>query len=1033
MAKGDWEQFRYRLTWDGLDEVSVRPALGQVELREGVLLPEWTEVIAEATDLIPPLEAFADLFQPDHPIPFEEVLAPFVLIAEERLRRQAGDAYEILRPQARLDLARALLSRLSAAAARTLFLEFSLARARVLSSFAQLLTPEGERELYDDFAASLRGQGLIGFFQSYPVLARVLGTNIVHWVDACAEMLQRLATDRPDLERLFADGRELGAVESIETALSDPHNGGRTVAALTFHCGQKVIYKPKRLGTEVVFNALLHWINESVHATGRPLPTLKALKALDRGTHGWVERVETGACSDEEAAGRYFMRAGMLLALLCTLGATDAHMENVIACGEFPVLIDLETLLHHRAVQEGALDGSGASLLAQEQVHGSVLRVGLLPVWQLENDNRVAYDVSGLGSVPDQTMSMSRQEWRGVNTDRMSLVSVQVSIQQRGNVATLGGSPLHLDQYTSELEAGFEGMYRLLIERRETLLASDGPVAALAMEPMRFVYRATRVYALLRHQLLDPEYLRDGADRSIGLDVLARAAIPQTVLERESGARSVFWPLIGAECEAMERGDIPYFAAPAGSSHLALPSGPVECFESSSLDRAMTNVRALDEGDLRRQQAILQGAVFSHVARGSQATDIPEIDGDCQDEAPVAPNDLIAAAMDIASEIRDRAIRDPDGSLAWIVPHYLMQTERYQLQPTGPDLYDGNAGVALFFAALERVTGAGYRELALGALQPFRREIRQYGARAAHHRSIGAADGIASMVYALVSVARLLEEPDLLTDARAAAHLITPDRIANDRSLDVVDGAGGAILGLLSLYEVDGDREMLELALHAGGHLMRSRRESEPGPRTWPIPSGMLLTGFSHGAAGISYALSRLYCASDVKDFLNAAVEGIAYEDAVFDSEAGNWPDFRMEPAGFMCAWCHGATGIGLARLGGLVTIDSEQVRRDLDVALATTGAQRVDRHIACCGAAGRIELFLSAGLQLGDARHVESAHRLAGRILGQKRRRGSFHVHRLLPASLYNPSLFQGTAGIGYMLLRLARPDDVPPFLLWH
>jgi lantibiotic modifying enzyme len=81
----------------------------------------------------------------------------------------------------------------------------------------------------------------------------------------------------------------------------------------------------------------------------------------------------------------------------------------------------------------------------------------------------------------------------------------------------------------------------------------------------------------------------------------------------------------------------------------------------------------------------------------------------------------------------------------------------------------------------------------------------------------------------------------------------------------------------------------------------------------------------------------------------------------------------------------------------------------------------------------GRVELFLRAGLKLGDARHVESARRLAGRILGQRRQRGAFYVHRLLPASVYNPSLFQGTAGIGYMLLRLVRPDVAPPFLLWR
>ncbi|HEX6508458.1 MAG TPA: hypothetical protein VF221_12570 [Chloroflexota bacterium] len=138
VAKGEWEQFRHRLKWGGLDEATVRPVLGQVELREGVPLPAWTEVIAEVAGRAWKADTSHALFQPGHAIPFAEILAPFVLISEERLRTQAGDAYQALGPQSRLDLARALLSYLSSLAARALLLRFSLIRSRALSSLALL-------------------------------------------------------------------------------------------------------------------------------------------------------------------------------------------------------------------------------------------------------------------------------------------------------------------------------------------------------------------------------------------------------------------------------------------------------------------------------------------------------------------------------------------------------------------------------------------------------------------------------------------------------------------------------------------------------------------------------------------------------------------------------------------------------------------------------------------------------------------------------------------------------------------------------
>ena len=114
--------------------------------------------------------------------------------------------------------------------------------------------------------------------------------------------------------------------------------------ALTFASGRKLVYKPKDMGTEAAYHRLLAWLNER----GAPLP-FKVLEVLDRSTHGWVEFVEHLPCRDRDEARRYYERAGMLLCLFYVLEGTDCHYENIIASGEYPVLIDTETLMHHRA------------------------------------------------------------------------------------------------------------------------------------------------------------------------------------------------------------------------------------------------------------------------------------------------------------------------------------------------------------------------------------------------------------------------------------------------------------------------------------------------------------------------------------------------------------------------------------------------------------------------------------------------------------------------------------------------------------
>ena len=64
-------------------------------------------------------------------------------------------------------------------------------------------------------------------------------------------------------------------------------------------------------------------------------------------------------------------RQGGYLAILYALEATDFHFENLIAAGEQPVLIDLETLFHPR---ERRSEGAAVEVLAGDIVSASVLQ-----------------------------------------------------------------------------------------------------------------------------------------------------------------------------------------------------------------------------------------------------------------------------------------------------------------------------------------------------------------------------------------------------------------------------------------------------------------------------------------------------------------------------------------------------------------------------------------------------------------------------------------------------------------------------------
>ena len=56
--------------------------------------------------------------------------------------------------------------------------------------------------------------------------------------------------------------------------------------------------------------------------------------------------MEYKSCKTEEQLKRYYIRLGEQLFLAYLLGTKDLHYENIVASGEYPMLIDLENLVN---------------------------------------------------------------------------------------------------------------------------------------------------------------------------------------------------------------------------------------------------------------------------------------------------------------------------------------------------------------------------------------------------------------------------------------------------------------------------------------------------------------------------------------------------------------------------------------------------------------------------------------------------------------------------------------------------------------
>ncbi|MEV0731948.1 type 2 lanthipeptide synthetase LanM family protein [Polymorphospora sp. NPDC050346] len=869
----------------------------------------------------------------------------------------------------------------------------------------------------------------LGILAEYPVLARELVTCLQTSLNVRAEFVERLLTDLPTLRETF-DGSWQGLADVAEVGFGagDTHRGGRTVAVVTFTDGRKIVYKPRNLGVERHFNQVLDWLN--THGLRHPL---RLLTVLDRGEYGWVEHVAVTSCQDEAQVGRFFWRQGAYLALFYALRGSDLHLENVIAAGEHPVIIDLEAIFQVPArTNDEAL--SLAVGEAPRAVRESVLRIGLLPERVITSDANGIYDadVSGISGGGGQLSPGRLPVYVSSGTDEVHVVRDRREMPETENRARLDGQPVNALAYTDNLTAGFEDCYRIILTNRDELLAGGGLIARFRDDEVRFIPRPTMTYARLQAESYHPDLLRDSLDREIFAEVLSAwfTDLPDRDL------------LLASEHRQLAEQDIPSFHTTPGSADLH--DGHTVVAHDFLADSGLAAVRArigrASEEDLRRQLWCIR-ASMSGLTVG--ALPVEPVEPRPLPDTPLDADLAIRAARSVADLLLGVALVD-DEVPSWLSVNFI--GDRYwTVGHAGLDLYSGVPGVAVFLAELGALTGdARYN-------RPARQLTRQLvdvadqlatGRASSAVLPIGGYGELGGLVYALNQLAQLWWDPALLDAAHRVAALCQ-DRFADDKVLDVIGGTAGTALAILALHHTDPDDRTLD-AIRAAGERIAERAVELPGGIGWQteFDDAQPLLGFAHGASGIAYSLARIAEATGDDRYYDLCGQAMRFERHHLSAERRNWPDLRAisGPGAFMDAWCHGAAGIGLAR-AALLRLPGmgpwhDLIREDLDIAV---GRVRDDllvdgRYVGvgndsiCHGDLGLVETLLAAGPGVAEPDVAQLGHRtaraIAERVLAGAPRPG-------VPQRVTTPGLLMGLAGIGYGLLRTAMPGRIPNVLL--
>ena len=396
-----------------------------------------------------------------------------------------------------------------------------------------------------------------------------------------------------------------------------------------------------------------------------------------------------------------------------------------------------------------------------------------------------------------------------------------------------------------------------------------------------------------------------------------------------------------------------------------------------------------------------------------------------------AENPYRDAAIETARWIRASAIR-ADQNITW-------PADPRDPKSVSNTLYAGTSGVVLFFIEAARSTGDSsfLIDACAGADHLL--------ATLATDKDPGLYTGVAGIGFALTETFKATGESKYKVGAIRCVRLLEQQAKKAGKGVEWNDTtdiiSGGAGIGLFLVYAARelNERTLLALAVQDAYRLIELGRPENNGLKWAMSPSfARLMPNFSHGTAGIAYFLATLYRETRKREFLDAALAGAKYLQAVSKNDGNVCLVFHNEPDGkdlYYLGWCHGP--VGTSRLFyRLYQITGDHVWMDWVKRSArgimTSGIPEQqtpgfwNNVSQCCGSAGVAEFFLSLHQATGDRAYLEFSKRVTAQLLAKSTRdtsgmRWIQAEHRIRPELLIaQTGYMQGAAGIGMLLFHL-------------
>ena len=421
-------------------------------------------------------------------------------------------------------------------------------------------------------------------FYDYPILEEQLSITLNNVIAEIVDILNDFQEDKNEIQNFFKI--KANSILDIELDCGDKHNN-KSVAKVLID-NTELYYKPKNLNTDHLYRDVLKLLDKYSNFD------FKTPSTLSRRTHSWQESIQISQELSLYEAKKYYERAGYMLAACEVLHSTDIHFENIIVSGEYPVIIDTETISsptnHDNLVNDNF-----------KSIDQSVVATAMLP----SRDKLYDVNVSGLFYRPSSSNTLTTNIIiEDAESDyRETKVPVQTSITP--NVVLIEGEPLNYRLVIDKLIKGFKDGLSIIKNHKNELLDIVEKYYNKATM-IRIILRGTQVYYTFLRELQKPDALKNRSNHEKILNILLSSFTPS----------SFGYLRVEEEIKDLRNQNIPYFYTYLDSTNLYFED-KVLCenyFKHSAKDNIRHTLGMLDSEMIDYQVHLLKLSIATEFA-----------------------------------------------------------------------------------------------------------------------------------------------------------------------------------------------------------------------------------------------------------------------------------------------------------------------------------------------------------------------------------------------------------------------------------